>query len=477
MPSHSGLPLLYRRRNKYRTQGPCIMVRDRSSLHNLSPIQVLTLALITLSVAYLPGCGGGGSSSKSQPPSSNPAQINHIVYMLQENRSFDNYLGKLNDYRAAKGLGADVDGIPPSGFTNPSFDRSTVVGSFRWATTVCHEQISPGWDESHRQANREDPSASTGSNDGFVYSAANYARDTGGFDQEGVRSMGYYDEGHLPYYYFMATQFATSDRFFTSLLSRTPPNRLYSFAATSAGWTDLPTASVNAKTIWQMLEENNISWKIYSDGPTTLSFFHAFYVQHQGNVVPYAQYFADARAGNLPSVSFIQNATGSDEHPTVSVQRGAAFAKTFIDALMKSPNWKDSVFFLTYDEAGGIFDHVSPPSAPNPDGIAPIDLKPTDTQGNFDRYGFRVPLIVISPFTKPGYVSHTVADLTAILKFIETRYGLPSLTARDAAQPDLTEFFDFANAPNLNPPKPPDQPIGHDVKTGNTLTCSQTQIP
>jgi phospholipase C len=313
--------------------------------------------------------------------------------------------------------------------------------------------------------------------DGFVYSAANYARDTAGPDQEGLRAMGYYDEGHLPYYYFMATQFATSDRFFSSLLSRTPPNRLYSFAATSAGWTDLPTASVNAKTIWQSLEENGISWKIYSDGPTTLQFFHSFYVQHTANVVPYAQYFSDAKSGSLPSVSFIQNSTGSDEHPTVSVQSGAKFASTFINALMKSPNWKDSVFFLTYDEAGGIYDHVSPPSAVNPDGIAPVDLKSTDTQGNFDHYGFRVPLIVISPFTKPGYVSHNNADLTAILRFIEVRYGLASLTARDAAQPDMTEFFDFTNAPNANPPNPPEQPVGHDAKTGNTLLCSQTLIP
>ncbi len=219
------------------------------------------------------------------------------------------------------------------------------------------------------------------------------------------------------------------------------------------------------------------SWKIYSDGHSTLEAFHSFYVTHTANVVPYAQYFSDVKNGNLPSVSFIQNASGSDEHPTVSVQKGAKFASTFINALMNGPNWKDSVFFLTYDEAGGIYDHVPPPSAPHPDGIAPIDLGPNDTQGNFDRYGFRVPLLVISPFTKPGYVSHNVADLTAILKFIEVRYGLPNLTARDAAQPDMTEFFDFTNAPNMNPPSPPNQPVGQDVKTGKPLNCSQTQIP
>jgi len=455
------------------------MVRTASfGIFRFNPLSSFFFLLSIGLVAMLPGCGGS-SDSKGNAGNGNPAVINHIVFMLQENRSFDNYFGKLNDYRQSKGLPADVDGLTADA-GNLSFDKTFIVRPFRWTTTVCHEQISPGWDESHRQANRQTPSSGTGTNDGFVYSAANYARDTAGPDQEGLRAMGYFDEGHLPYYYFMATQFATSDRFFTSLLSRTPPNRLYSFAATSAGWTDLPTASVNAKTIWQSLEEKGISWKIYSDGPTTLAFFHSFYVQHTANVVPYAQYFADAKSGNLPSVSFIQNSSGSDEHPTVSVQKGAKFASGFINALMQGPNWKDSVFFLTYDEAGGIYDHVPPPSAPHPDGIAPIDLLAKDTPGNFDRYGFRVPLLVISPFTKPGYVSHNVADLTAILKFIEVRYGLPNLTARDAAQPDMTEFFDFTNAPNANPPSPPDQPVGLDVKDPNhavAVGCSQTQIP
>jgi phospholipase C len=416
-------------------------------------------------VAYLPGCGGSSSSNKNTT-TQNPGAINHVVFMLQENRSFDNYFGKLNDFRASQGLPQDVDGLTGDA-GNPSFDRTSIVRPFRW-NSVCQEQISPGWNESHRQSNREDPTT-PGSNDGFVYSAANYARNTGGFDQQGLRAMGYFDNGHLPYYYWLATQFAVSDRFFSSVLSRTPPNRLYSFAATSAGWTDQPTGPVFAKTIWQSLDEAGISWKIYSDGPTTLAYFHSFFMQHQGNIFPYRQYFADAKSGSLPSVSFIQNQTGNDEHPTVDVQKGAKFASTFINALMTGPNWKDSVFFLAYDEAGGIYDHVPPPPAPNPDGIAPIDLKPTDTQGNFDHYGFRVPFIVVSPFTKPGYVSHTVADHTAILKFIETRFGLASLTARDAAQPDLTEFFDFVNAPNMNPPPPPEQKLNQ--------PCYQNAVP
>src|SRR5205807_4409344 len=112
-----------------------------------------------------------------------------------------------------------------------------------------------------------------GTMDGFVYSAANMSRARGDLDTEGLRSMGFYDSGHLPYYYWLATQFATSDRFFSSLLSLTPPNRMYSFAATSAGWTRTPTAALSAKTIWQSLEEHGVSWKIYSNGPLRWDIF------------------------------------------------------------------------------------------------------------------------------------------------------------------------------------------------------------
>jgi len=132
---------------------------------------------------------------------------------------------------------------------------------------------------------------------------------------------------------------------------------------------------------------------------------------------------------------------------------------------MTSASWKDSAFILTYDEPGGLYDHVPPAPAVNPDGIAPKDLLPGDTcttdltavNCNFTVTGFRVPLLVISPFTKMNYVSHTTADYTAILKFIETRFNVPSLTKRDAAQMDMSEFFDFESIPWATPPTPPQQ--------------------
>jgi phospholipase C len=186
------------------------------------------------------------------------------------------------------------------------------------------------------------------------------------------------------------------------------------------------------------------------------------------NVVPVADYLTDVQNGTLPSVAFIETGylSGRDEHPSsgTNVQTGAAYVSSLINALMTSPSWKDSVFILTYDEPGGLYDHVPPAPAVSPDGIAPKDLQPNDicTTGtgvncDFTVTGFRVPLIVVSPFTRKNYVSHTVADYTAILKLIETRFSVPSLTQRDAAQIDMTEFFDFQSVPWATPPSPPVQ--------------------
>jgi phospholipase C len=164
---------------------------------------------------------------------------------------------------------------------------------------------------------------------------------------------------------------------------------------------------------------------------------------------------------------------GRDEHPFLtankpggSAQAGARYVSELINALMQSVSWKDSVFILTWDEEGGFYDDVPPQPTVSPDGIPPLDLVPGDvcsqTTGtgpncDFVFTGYRLPMILVSPFTKRHYISHTTADSTAILKFIETRFNLPSLTKRDAAQMDMTEFFDFVNVPWSTPPSPPAQ--------------------
>ncbi|HET7208189.1 MAG TPA: alkaline phosphatase family protein [Terriglobales bacterium] len=418
--------------------------------------------------------------------------IKHIIFMLQENRSFDQYLGHLPQYFQANPQypmpAGGIDGEPANA-SNPGLNGAASVSAYR-LDTACVQNQSPFWNESHRDFNLVDPTSSTATLDGFVTESANDALANGYVDVQGARSMGYYDWNELPYYYFMAANFATSDRWFSPVMDRTQPNRMYLLAATSAGHAyPLPpgTPPLNVPTIFDLLQQHGISWKIYVadldrfSPPTQDSNLNMFVasLKYPQNFVPSGQFFTDVANNTLPAVAMIEPGflAGLDEHPNVvanavggGVQRGSNFVSTLINALMgtpgsPSPSWKDSVFILTWDENGGFYDHVPPYQTVPPDTVPPSDLQPTDICYHnpapicgFNFTGFRVPSIVVSPFTRKGYVSHTKADYTAILKLIETRFGLPSLTRRDAAQMDMTEFFDFADAPWLTPPSPPAQP-------------------
>src|SRR5262249_36629332 len=168
-------------------------------------------------------------------------------------------------------------------------------------------------------------------------------------------------------------------------------------------------------------------------------------------------YSADAAAGPLPHVAFIDpiflGPQENDEHPPANPQVGEHFVAQIYAALAASPNWSSSALIVTYDEHGGFYDHVPPPPACAPDDVPP-ELAPGDVSAGFDRYGFRVPLMVISPYARPGFVSHETYDHTSILRLIEAKYGLPALTSRDANATPLTALFDFdrvsfATAPQL----------------------------
>ncbi len=434
-------------------------------------------------LALLTACGGASNSSngngngngRGSGGTGSIASVQHVVIFVQENRSFDNYFGHLNDYRATQGLSTDVDGTPAN-VTNIGYDGRTSIAPFHLATE-CIEDLSPFWNEDHLDFNLHNPTSDTPKMDGFAYTAGKFATDENGkghgpyTDTVGYRAMGYYTSADLPYYYFMASQFATSDRWFSPVFSRTQANRMYLLAATSQGYVYPPSSGLTAKTIFEELDAAGVSWKIYETDPgsTYLTYFPAYYSQHQANIVPESQFATDAANGTLPAVSLIESGynSGRDEHPQNRVQYGEMFAASLINALINSPSWKTSVFFQTWDENGGLYDHVPPLSTVNPDGIMPKDLQPGDFPGDFTRTGFRVPLMVISPFAKKGYVSHTGADYTAMLKFIETRWKLPALNKRDAQQMDMTEFFDWS-APNANPPAAP--------TPAETLRCTPGQL-
>jgi len=441
--------------------------------------KLVCLLLLALA-SVMAGCGGGATGKSADPPPSNndppppPAgslnDVNHIIYMLQENRGFDEYFGQLNTYRASQGLSPDVN-VTPENAQQLSYDHTTSFTPFHM-NSMCVEDLSSYWNESHNDRNHTDPTGAAAAMDGFANSAGGNSRNSAiGYDVNGQRVMGYYDDTDLPYYYFMATQFAISDALFSPVMTNTPANRLYAMAGTSHGVINKPLTQINVPTIFDKLQAAGITWKNYvPDFPngSSLKPFPAYSKYLDAHIAPMQDYFTDLQNGTLPQVVFIDRDSrdGLDEHPGgVQIQKGAAYIKKIVDALMASSAWKDSIFFLTYDEGGGFYDHVPPAQTVSPDGIPPIlgtNNTCTATVGpacDFVYTGFRLPNIIISPFSKPHYVDHTPIDTTAILKLIELRFNLKALTARDAAQPDISNlFFDFTNMPNLTPPTPPNQP-------------------
>ncbi|MGD0214297.1 MAG: alkaline phosphatase family protein [Terriglobales bacterium] len=506
---------------------------------------VLLSGLLSLTLV---GCAGVPAQSHTPPPVGSLKDLNHIIIFAQENRGFDHYFGTMRQYWSQNGVAdQSFDGLPqfnPSSGIAPLYGPPPVnpgcdpalssptncvastsysgsdVTSFHMQS-VCNEEQSPFWNESHIDWDLNDPiGVSPAALNGFVQTAANDARQVSPplNDIDGLRSMGYFDSGDLNYYYFMASSFATSDRWFSPTMSRTELNRMYLLAATSAGHVyplAPPYGPLTNTTIFQELQNAGITWKIYVNPEGTncsatdsacligFSYINMFTYEQTilntpsllQNIVPISQFTTDVQNGTLPQVALIEPASnaGLDEHPNdqdtsspSSVQAGANYASGLINALMASPSWKDSAMMFTYDEAGGYYDHVSPQSAtppenPNSPTYLPIDLQPTDICDapgqlgtgtcNFAHTGYRLPMIVISPFAKKNYVSHTVYDFTAILGLIEARFDVPALTNRDAAQASMAaDFFDFVNVPWATPPSPPAQ-----ITTGQCTLAAPTQ--
>jgi phospholipase C len=387
-----------------------------------------------------PSCtfGPGDLPAATNPGGLHGAQIpiDTIVVLMQENRSFDHYFSRLS---------GDVD-RPPAGASNPDPLGGPPIKRFHQKKLCETADLSHSWNGSHTQWNN-------GAMDGFT------ATNTHASDPTGSRTMGFYTAHDIPYYYSLYRTFAMSDRHFCSLLGPTYPNRYYLLTGTSFGQikNTIPDFATNAyaqPSIFEQLDAAGITWSLYySDLPFAILFSH---VRNTGNdnLKPIAQYFVDAANGALPQVTFIDPAflageTESDEHPPSNVQKGQQFVSRVVAALMGSPQWTSSALFITYDEHGGYWDHVVPPLACTPDAITPLG----GSIWNFDRYGFRVPFVVVSPYSRRHFVSHTVTDQTSVLRFIQTRHDLPALTARDANADPLLEMFDFANPPFMKPPK------------------------
>ncbi len=368
--------------------------------------------------------------------------IEHIVVIMQENRSFDQYFGHL------PGHGQDDVDVPASGAANPG----TADGggaSLPWfhESRYCVEDTDHGWVASHGQYNG-------GKNDGFAVTN----RTTN--DPTGARALGYYEQSDIPFYYGLASAFATSDRYFCSVLGPTYPNRMYLYGGTSFGIVTTDTnilAPPGAASLFRTMSDKNVDWKEYKSQIAGSLIFPDFATDpaQAAHYVDITEFAKDAAAGTLPAVAFVDPTflgkawVENDEHPPADIQLGEQFVSEQVQALLKSPEWKSSALFITYDEHGGLYDHVPPPEACPPDDTPP---RSNPELGGFDRLGFRVPLIVVSPYAKRHFVSHVVHSHTSILRFIEANLGLPALTGRDANSDALYDLFDFSSPPRLDVP-------------------------
>lgn len=404
-------------------------------------------------------------------PTGKDIPIETIVVLMQENRSFDHYFSGFGKYAGR----TDVEVAAPDA-TNPerTGPASSALHARERAGHMCFLDTNHEWTGSHLQYN-------DGKNDGFFESNSDFKGETVPNPEEamrtGDRALWWYDETELPYYYALAKEFGIGDHYHCSLLGPTWPNRMYLFAGTSFGraanfFPNLdayPFPAVDA-VVLDELDKRHVDWKLYTaGGPPGISTSLGVAVASRWNrsvTFTIDEFFADAQAGKLPPVVYVDpnflktgDPAGDDEHPPADIQVGQKFVSQVVSALMKSPQWGKLALFLTYDEHGGLYDHVPPPSACAPDDKAPVDSKDVPEEGAFDRYGFRVPFLVVSPYAKRGYVGHGVYDHTSILRFIQAKHRLPALTSRDANAAIPVEFFDFASPPNLTIPSLPEAVI------------------
>ena len=406
-------------------------------------------------------------------------QIRHIVVLMMENHSFDNYLGALG---RGDGLPADERGVVSA--ANPT-SAGQSVAAVRLPSTVQHVGVpTQSWEASHMQW-------ADGVNDGFARAVEAYC--PGGSPST---AMGYWTESDLPFYYALARTFPLADRWFSSCLGPTFPNRRFLLSGTANGLIcdslshilDYPAGG----TIFDLLSSHRITWTNYHSvshvGPILgrLGGVHGHragrylrglagrlraapeakaFLQFSGDVYPMGllrylfhlrsidRFCADAARGRLPAVSIVDPdfRANSEENPQ-DIRAGQAFAARIINAAMRGAGWMGTLLVWCYDEPGGYHDHVAPPAAPEPDEKMPEGGGPW----RFDRYGFRVPAVVVSPYARPDYVSHVERDHTSVLRLIERKWNLPPMTDRDAAADDLLDMVDFGAAPAFSvPPRLP----------------------
>ncbi len=423
---------------------------------------LVLFALLTLSCASHPvdyaaqrtacsyGPGQKAAATLGDYPTGHNIPVDHIILVMQENRTFDSYFSSLTvPGQTVDGAAADASNPDPTASPSPG----ATISRFH-QTSYCFDNPAEEWDQVHREIDG-------GKLDGFT--AQNALTDPVN-DPTGRRAMGYFDESDLPFYYALARAFAVSDRHFASVQANTWPNRMYYFAGTSWGVTadtfpPMSGADGPLPNLFTRLNDANVSWTVYAQDVPTIAILSATWTNNLSHVASYDQFFTDAKAGLLPSVVIVEGSdmyggASPDEDPPADMQVGQKMVADIVAAVTTAPSWPRSALFISYDEPGGLYDHVPPPSACVPDDIAPV-VPAGGVTGAFDQLGLRVPLMIVSPYAKRGYVSHQVTDHTSLLRFVEARFDLQALTKRDANAVPPFDAFDFHHADLTVPSLPP----------------------
>ena len=395
--------------------------------------------------------------------------ISHIVQLMLENRSFDHMLGFLYaDSGNVSPTGAAFEGLTGRE-SSPGTDNAPVT-VFKINPGDPNGYFMPGADPGEGYANTNSQLFGTGTApvppaatmSGFV---TNFDA-TIAWDQRAGRSvlagttasdiMGVFTPEALPILSGLARGFAVCDHWFASVPTETLPNRAFACAATSQGHMNDASASYTVQSVFGLLGAHNLSWKIYGYDaePLTRKNFPDTVNAPDANFGKFNDFLADAAAGQLPAYCFLEpswSSTGNSQHPNYDVALGEQLIHDVYYALRNGPGWDQTLLFITYDEHGGIYDHVPPPT-----GAVPPDDTPGEFGFDFTRYGVRVPAVLVSPLIPAGTVfrvppGQIPLDHTSVLKTIETRWVLPALTRRDAAAPDVGDALTLA-APRTDDP-------------------------
>jgi phospholipase C len=440
----------------------------------------------------LPGAVQKAVADVSDKPGS-LSQIEHVIVLTQENRSFDTYFGALRGVRGfsdptaitlptGRKVWYQPDPRNPQGYELP-FHLDTVNTSAAAVSDLSH-----AWSVQHSAWDG-------GKMDNWV--PAHRAADG---DTNGPMTMGYYTRADLPFHYALADAFTVCDNYHCSVFGPTNPNRLYLWTAFidpegKNGGPVIDNSEARPYT-WttyaERLEKAGVSWRNYQEPDTGDDNPLAWFKQYQQ--APHSSplwqkgmatvpnlpeaFAADVRDGNLPQVSWIIGTNASTEHPSYLPAAGAVFISQILEVLAANPKvWSKTVLFLNYDENDGFFDHVPPPTPPAgtaDEFIGGLPIGP----------GFRVPMIVISPFSTGGYLSSEVYDHTSTIQFMERIFGVeePNISAwRRSTCGDLTASLNLEQGRARSFPALPetrnymlDQYVTSQDQPAPTVPASQT---